>query len=89
MDKVTKRYLIQAAAYNLGIVMRRLFGIGKPRCLQGPMSGWFARVVTALMAFVALLALWPICRPLLRRRLRVHTTRRPCADWTSCARKRA
>jgi hypothetical protein len=76
MDKVTKRYLIQAAAHNLGIVMRRLFGIGKPRCLQGPASGWFARVLTALMT---LMALWTICWLLLMRRPRFHTARRPCA----------
>jgi hypothetical protein len=24
-----------AAARNLGLIMRKLFGIGKPRCLQG------------------------------------------------------
>jgi transposase len=32
---VTKRYLIAAAAHNLGRILRRLTGIGKPRCLQG------------------------------------------------------
>jgi transposase len=32
---VTKRYVIQVAAYNLGVVMRKLFGMGKPRALQG------------------------------------------------------
>jgi transposase len=32
---VTKRYLIQVAAFNLGVVMRALFGVGKPRVLQG------------------------------------------------------
>lgn len=32
---VTKRYLIAAAAHNLGRMMRRLTGIGKPRVLQG------------------------------------------------------
>jgi transposase len=32
---VTKRYLIQVAAYNLGVVMRKLFGVGTPRSLQG------------------------------------------------------
>jgi transposase len=32
---VTKRYLIAAAAHNLGRLMRKLFGIGKPRVLQG------------------------------------------------------
>jgi len=32
--EVAKRYLIQVAARNLGLVMRKLFGIGTPRCLQ-------------------------------------------------------
>jgi transposase len=33
--EVAKRYLLQVAAHNLGLVMRKVFGIGKPRCLQG------------------------------------------------------
>jgi len=33
--KTAKRYLMQVAAHNLGIIMRRLFGIGTPRSLQG------------------------------------------------------
>ena len=32
---VTKRYLIAAAAHNLGRILRRLFGVGKPKTLQG------------------------------------------------------
>src|ERR1700674_4380733 len=32
---VKKRYLIAAAAHNLGRILRSLFGIGKPRALQG------------------------------------------------------
>ncbi|MDZ4686610.1 MAG: transposase [Planctomycetaceae bacterium] len=32
---VTKRYLIATAAHNLGRVLRTLFGVGKPRALQG------------------------------------------------------
>lgn len=32
---VTKRYLIAAAAHNLGRILLKLFGIGKPRTLQG------------------------------------------------------
>ena len=35
LEKVNKRYKTVAAARNLGLVMRKLFGIGKPRCLQG------------------------------------------------------
>lgn len=35
IDKVRKRYLVAAAAHNLGCLMRHLFGIGTPRGLQG------------------------------------------------------
>jgi transposase len=35
IEKVQKRYLIAAVARNLGLVMRKLFGIGTPRGLQG------------------------------------------------------
>jgi IS5 family transposase len=39
--KVSKRYLLQVAARNLGLIMRKLFGMGTPRALQkagGPAS---------------------------------------------------
>lgn len=36
---VTKRYLIATAAHNLGRVLRTLFGVGKPRTLQGSGEG--------------------------------------------------
>jgi transposase len=32
---VTKRYLLATAAHNLGRMLRTLFGVGKPRTLQG------------------------------------------------------
>jgi transposase len=35
LAKVSKRYLIQVAARNLGLILRKLFGIGTPRSLQG------------------------------------------------------
>jgi transposase len=35
IDNVRKRYTVQVAAHNLGLLMRKLFGIGKPRTLQG------------------------------------------------------
>jgi transposase len=34
LANVTKRYLMAAAAHNLGRILRKLFGIGKPRALQ-------------------------------------------------------
>lgn len=33
-EKVTKRYLMQGAARNLGLILRKLFGVGTPRSLQ-------------------------------------------------------
>ena len=45
---VTKRYLIAAAAHNLGRIMRRLTGIGKPRVLQG--AGGLAALAQLLTA---------------------------------------
>jgi transposase len=35
LANVTKRYVVQVAAHNLGLLMRKLFGMGKPRTLQG------------------------------------------------------
>jgi len=41
IEKVNKRYKMVAAARNLGLLMRKLFGVGKPRCLQGMSWGLF------------------------------------------------
>jgi transposase len=56
---VAKRYLIAVAAHNLGRVLRKLFGIGKPKVLQGEGS---------LAAFVQLVVTWLLAgvRPLAR-----------------------
>lgn len=35
LEKVSKRHLMQVAAHNLGIVMRKVFKVGTPRSLQG------------------------------------------------------
>jgi transposase len=35
LTDVTKRYVVQVASHNLGLLMRKLFGVGKPRTLQG------------------------------------------------------
>ena len=53
-ENITKRLLIQAAGFNLGLLMRHGCGIGKPRSLQN-------LVPTGFLAFV-LLATHP-CRP--------------------------
>jgi IS5 family transposase len=48
---VAKRYLITVAAHNLGRVLRKLFGMGKPRALQGCL-GSSARLVGVLEALL-------------------------------------
>jgi transposase len=52
LENVQKRYVLTAAARNLGLIMRKLFGIGTPRSLQG----LAARLATVVRAAVALLA---------------------------------
>jgi hypothetical protein len=44
LENVTKRYVVQVAGHNLGLLMRKLFGVGKPRTLQGD-GGGFVEVV--------------------------------------------
>ncbi|MEX0585670.1 MAG: transposase, partial [Pirellulales bacterium] len=48
LANVTKRYLIAAAAHNLGRILRRLTGIGKPKALQG--GGGLAALGSGLAA---------------------------------------
>jgi transposase len=50
IEKVRKRYLLSAAAHNLGRIMRELFGMGTPRGLVG-----FADL--ALASYLAIVAL--------------------------------
>jgi hypothetical protein len=54
IENVQKRYLLTAAARNLGLVMRHLFGIGTPRSLQGLAArlSMLARAVVTLLAAV-------------------------------------
>jgi transposase len=53
IESVRKRYAVQVAAHNLGLLMRKLFGIGKPRTLQGGggSSVWVAWCLYWLSAF--------------------------------------
>jgi transposase len=57
-DNIAKRLLIHVGGSNLGLVMRKLIGIGKPRRLQGLLSSIFDLV----------LGLWSVVAMLQRRR---------------------
>jgi transposase len=60
LANVTKRYLIATAAHNLGRILRKLFGVGKPKVLQG--GGGLAALVQLairrLMTVFATLTHW-------------------------------
>jgi transposase len=43
---VAKRYVLQVAARNLGVLMRVLFGVGTPRRLQGALSALLTLLVS-------------------------------------------
>jgi hypothetical protein len=51
--QVCKRYLMQVAAHNLGVLMRRLFGKGTPRGLQGACAALVARMAAWWRAALA------------------------------------
>jgi transposase len=54
MEDVTKRYAVQVAAHNLGLLMRKLFGVGKPRTLQGGGGGLVRVALWLYWLFAAL-----------------------------------
>ena len=71
LAKVSKRYLMQAAAHNLGLLMRKLFGMGTPRGLQSPRSGlalWFWALIKLWLLPIA-----ELCRRADSRRQRFQS----------------
>jgi transposase len=50
-DNLRKRLLVHVAGFNLGLLMRQLFGFGKPRCLQGATG----RLVALLIGLVRII----------------------------------
>lgn len=74
LAKVTKRYLLQAAARNLGLILRKLFNLGTPRGLQGEggasslaqiayLTRWMRLVAVSTHAFVTHHAQTEFSRP--------------------------
>jgi hypothetical protein len=53
LGEVSERYLMQVAGHNLGVIVRRLFGIGSPRSLQGACVALLARLRVWWAAAVA------------------------------------
>lgn len=55
---ILKRLLIHTAAFNLGLVLRAVFGVGTPRGLQGRLRAFLSSI------WAALRRLWPPSRPM-------------------------
>jgi transposase len=47
LEKIKKRYKVHVAARNLGVLMRKLFGLGKPRCGWGVFVFMYIRQLAA------------------------------------------
>ena len=75
-DKVRKRYSLAAAAHNLGVVMRALFGIGTPRSLQQ-----FQLDVEAALSLAQLAGNSIVSRPMAFDRRCVHIGRACRPSW--------
>jgi hypothetical protein len=58
-DNVAKRYLVQVAGYNLGLLMRALFGAGTPKAAADLRLFWLA----AGDGVLVVLFLCPECGP--------------------------
>jgi transposase len=52
---IAKRVLIHIAGFNLGLLMRKCFGVGKPRCLQGAAAALWAAFLALLDALTSTL----------------------------------
>ena len=50
LEDVTKRYLMYVAGKNLGVIMRSLFGMGKPKTLQAEGGGGFSLIWAGIVA---------------------------------------
>jgi transposase len=65
LEDVTKRYLMYVAGRNLGVIMRALFGMGKPRTLQTEGGAGFSLFWAKIAMFAARLNAF--CGDLARR----------------------
>jgi len=63
IEKVRKRYLLSAAAHNLGVLMRSLFKMGTPRGLQQFKTDLEGLVSSLRLAWIAATQFWKLQLP--------------------------
>lgn len=81
-QNIRKRYLIQTAGFNLGVVLRKLIGFGTPRGLAN------ARDEAKSALFVLWVTLWAVITDLVVRRPFSRASRTQLPDWlaaTNCS----
>jgi transposase len=67
-ENILKRLMVHSGAANLGLLMRKLFGKGTPRALQGPLRTLFSSLGASPRPFsdtamlVSTLCRWMVCR---------------------------
>lgn len=49
---ILKRLLIHVAGFNLGLLMRKVFGVGKPRCLQDGLAAAFGALGSVILGLI-------------------------------------
>jgi transposase len=85
---ILKRLLIHVGGFNLGLMMRRLVGVGTPRGLQGHLAALMASLITLWAPSIAAVNRWArpsrnvtvlsTAPPLLHRRLEIGTCTTGC-----------
>jgi transposase len=56
-ENIAKRLLVHIAGFNIGLLMRNRFGVGKPRCLQGRKAALWAALGALLEILVGIIRL--------------------------------
>ena len=72
LTKINKRYSLATAAHNLSQVMRKLFGIGQPRSLQGMIAALCALLVALKERWARLVASITTSHPITTTTNRIH-----------------
>jgi transposase len=57
-DNIAKRLLVHVGGFNLSLVMRKLTGVGKPRCLQGLFASIFGWILSVWSVVATTWAKW-------------------------------
>jgi transposase len=79
-EKITKRYLIHVAAFNLGLILRALLGFGTPKGLADAAEGRLLRCANALQSlWKGISTVWTRCAALLVPRMPSGTPRAAAA----------